>query len=328
VQELEAMRVGYHFDPLYLEHLTGPGHVERPERLESVIRHVAASALNLAEFPARHSDGEEWIAAVHDQGYLEAVRRACERAPAAGLRLDPDTAVTHESFRVAVGAVQAALTAVDLIEAGECQSAFAAVRPPGHHAEYDRAMGFCLFNTIAVAARYAQRTHQRERILIVDWDVHHGNGTQHLFEEDPSVFYFSVHQFPLYPGTGRREERGHGAGAGTTLNVPVPPGSGDAEFQDALTKELAPAAAQFKPDLILISAGFDAHQLDPLAQCRVSSGAYRRMARTVKAVAQQHCDGKLIALLEGGYHLEALGESVVECLRGLGAPATDDPVGQ
>jgi acetoin utilization deacetylase AcuC-like enzyme len=215
-------------------------------------------------------------------------------------------------------AVGGALQAVDQVVDRRVRNAFVALRPPGHHAERDRAMGFCLFNNVAIAARYAQQQYGLKRVLIVDWDVHHGNGTQHAFEDDPSVLFFSTHQYPFYPGTGRASERGNGPGLGYTVNVPLAAGCGDQEYIEVFEKILYPAAQAFRPDLVLISAGFDAHREDPLAGMLVTEGGYERMTTIVREIAEQCCAGRLVSLLEGGYNLEALARSVERHLRTLG----------
>ena len=207
--------------------------------------------------------------------------------------------------------------AVDRIIDDTLDAAFCAVRPPGHHALADRAMGFCLFNNVAIGARYAQQRHALSRILIVDWDVHHGNGTQAIFYDDPSVLYFSTHQYPFYPGTGARAETGRGAGAGFTINVPLPAGAGDAELIRAFQEELLPRALTFKPQLILISAGFDAHRDDPLAGLAVTEAGYAELTRIVRGIAEACCRGRIVSVLEGGYNLLALGRSVEAHLRTL-----------
>jgi acetoin utilization deacetylase AcuC-like enzyme len=245
---------------------------------------------------------------VHSPGHLGRLERL---RPETGIaRIDADTLMSSESYRVAKLAVEGTLTAADGILSGRFANAFCAVRPPGHHAESNRAMGFCLLNNIAVAARYLQRQHKLSRIMIIDWDVHHGNGTQHIFEEDPSVFYFSIHQFPLYPGTGRADEHGLGAGEGYTLNCPLPPGQGDDEYHTVFEKSLRPAVEAFRPDFILVSAGFDAHRDDPLANMRVTEDGFGQMTRMVNDWARVYCRGRVLSCLEGGYHLEALARSV------------------
>jgi acetoin utilization deacetylase AcuC-like enzyme len=208
--------------------------------------------------------------------------------------------------RLAAGGV---LAAVDGVLEGSLANAFAAVRPPGHHAEPERGMGFCVFNNVALAARHAQAAHGLERVLIVDWDVHHGNGTQAIFWSDPSVLYLSVHEWGNYPGSGAATERGEGAGAGTTLNCPLPAGSDGAAVQRTLAEALLPAAAWFRPQLVLVSAGFDGHRLDPLGRFQLSSADYGALTACCLAVAAEHCAGRLVSVLEGGYHLAALGES-------------------
>jgi acetoin utilization deacetylase AcuC-like enzyme len=254
------------------------------------------------------SDLSDWIARVHSPGHLGRLERL---RPETGIaRIDADTLMSSESYRVAMLAVEGTLTAADGILSGRFANAFCAVRPPGHHAESNRAMGFCLLNNIAVAARYLQRQHKLSRIMIIDWDVHHGNGTQHIFEEDPSVFYFSIHQFPLYPGTGRADEHGLGAGEGYTLNCPLPPGQGDDEYHTVFEKSLRPAVEAFRPDFILVSAGFDAHRDDPLANMRVTEDGFGQMTRMVNDWARVYCRGRVLSCLEGGYHLEALARSV------------------
>ena len=245
--------------------------------------------------------------------------RRVEAAVAGGERLldSMDTAICPESARVARLAVGSLVALCRRTVRGELAGGFAAIRPPGHHAERDLAMGFCLFDNVAIAARYLQEREGLERVLIVDWDVHHGNGTQHLFEDDPSVFFFSLHQWPLYPGTGARDERGRGAGLGATLNCPLPPGTGDAGFLAALTDDLVPAAERFRPQFVLLSAGFDAHRADPLAQLEVTTQAYGEATRIVREIARRHAEGRFVSTLEGGYDLDALGGSVVEHLRVL-----------
>jgi acetoin utilization deacetylase AcuC-like enzyme len=202
------------------------------------------------------------------------------------------------------------MTAVDAIMEGQVDQAFCAVRPPGHHAEAARAMGFCLFNNVAVAARYIQERHGIQRVLIVDWDVHHGNGTQHSFDDDPSVLYFSTHQYPHYPGTGAATERGNGKGEGLTINVPMSGGQGDEEFREVFEKVLVPAADSFNPGFVLISAGFDAHRDDPLAGLGLTEDGFASLTQIVAGIALRHASGRVVSCLEGGYNLRALSASV------------------
>jgi acetoin utilization deacetylase AcuC-like enzyme len=315
----------YLSDPLFLEHDTGPGHAERPARLTAVHRALEGSgllsdALRLAPQAASAED----LLRVHPAAHVARLREACARAPAA---LDEDTPVSARSYEVALQAAGGVLAACDAVVAGRARNAFCAIRPPGHHAEPARPMGFCLLNNIAVAARYLQERHGVGKILIVDWDVHHGNGTQAVFWEDPSVLFASSHQWPLYPGTGAREERGEGRGRGSTLNLPRAAGAGDREVLEAYRRELLPAARAFRPEFVLVSAGFDAHREDPLAQLEMTEDGFAELTREVRALAEDVCGGRLVSLLEGGYDLEALGASVVAHVRELtsgdrpGAPA-------
>lgn len=214
-----------------------------------------------------------------------------------------DTHAVRESFEAALLAAGAVNTAIDAVLQSKVGAAFCAVRPPGHHAECDRAMGFCLFNNVAIGARYAQRMHRIERVAILDWDVHHGNGTQHIFEADPTVFYISLHQYPFYPGTGAREERGVGEGEGFTLNIPLPAGTGEARYLEAFRNEIVPALQDFKPELLIISAGFDAHRDDPLANMMLTESSYGKMTEQVMGIAP------IVSVLEGGYNLDALARS-------------------
>ncbi len=290
-------------DPVFEEHDTGEGHPERPARLRAVREGLsAAGLLPLCRLypPVPATDAE--ITAVHDPAYL----RHVESAVARGARLldSGDTAVSARSAEIARLAAGSLLSLTRAVAAREVERGFAAVRPPGHHAERRLAMGFCLFNNVAIAAR-ALRDAGMARVLVVDWDVHHGNGTQHLFEEDPTVFYFSLHQFPLYPGTGAAGERGRGAGVGATLNRPLPPGSGDEAFLSAL-QDMADAAAAFRPEMVLVSCGFDAHTRDPLAGLSVTTEAFAEATRIVISVADTCAGGRLVSVLEGGYDLQAL----------------------
>jgi acetoin utilization deacetylase AcuC-like enzyme len=289
-------------DPRYLEHRGPGGHPERPERLAAVHAALAARAADLELRAARPASDEE-ILRVHARELLETVAAAARRAPA---QLDPDTYVSASSHEVARLAAGASIDLALGVARGELRWGFAAVRPPGHHAEARRAMGFCLFNNVAVAARALQAEAGVGRVLILDWDVHHGNGTQHAFEADPSVFYVSTHQFPFYPGTGAFGEAGSGRGEGATLNVPLPAGCGDAEYTGALQRLLVPAARAFRPEIVLVSCGFDAHADDPLAAMNVSEAGYRAMTRIVRALADELCEGRLVFVLEGGYALTGL----------------------
>jgi acetoin utilization deacetylase AcuC-like enzyme len=303
---------GFAYDPVFLSHDTGPGHAERPERLRSIVSRLTESgtlAKLVAVAPSVEPD--EWILAVHPPEHVSAVREACERARSGTeVLLDPDTPVSGESFAAARRAVSAVLTACDAVARGELTNSFCAVRPPGHHAETARPMGFCLFNNVAAGARFLQKRHGLARVLVVDWDVHHGNGTQEIFWRDPSVFYYSIHQFPFYPGTGAADERGEGPGLGATLNSPMPAGSGDDAWLARMERDLVPAARAFRPDFILISAGFDAHASDPLAEMRLTEDGFGRMSELLCGLARELCGGKLVSVLEGGYDLAALGASV------------------
>lgn len=308
-------RTGLFYSDLCLAHDTGPGHPEQPARLAAIMTRLEKDGL-ASRFKRLKPKAVEdrWLTAVHSPEYIARVERRCaEDAEYVDSR---DTPVSPRSHEAAVAAVGGVLSAIDAVMKGEVENAFCAVRPPGHHAMRDRAMGFCLLNNVAIAARYAQQEHRLSRILIVDWDVHHGNGTQAVFDDDPSVFYFSVHQSPFYPGTGAAEDRGRGRAAGTKLNVPLPAGSGDGEYRRAFQK-LDAAARQFQPELVLISAGFDAHTDDPLGGMKVTAQGYGELTRSVREIARQHCQGRLVAVLEGGYNLEALAESVAAHLQVL-----------
>jgi acetoin utilization deacetylase AcuC-like enzyme len=309
-------KMGLVADAVFETHDTGPGHPERPARLERLRTALAQSAVArscVAVSPV--AAGDALLELVHEPSYLEHAERAC----ASGARIldSEDTAVCEVSAKVARLAVGAVATLCDKVAAGEFSRAFAAVRPPGHHAERSLAMGFCIFNTIAVAARHLRSLRGIDRVLVVDWDVHHGNGTQHIFEKEPNVFYFSVHQSPHYPGTGARSEKGIGDGLGATLNCPLPPGAGDEEFLRVLREELTPAAVAFDPDFVLISAGFDAHQRDPLGDLQVTTAAYAEATRTVTSIADRCAGGRVVSALEGGYDLEALSQSVLAHIAAL-----------
>jgi acetoin utilization deacetylase AcuC-like enzyme len=300
---------GYLWDPLFLEHDTGAGHPERPERLSAVDRGLRSEPWygSLLQLEPREASVEE-LEAVHEPGYIGLVGREV----AAGRRelSTGDTVISEASYRIARSAVGAVLEAVDAVMRGQCANAFCAVRPPGHHATQDRGMGFCIFNGVAVAARYAQSAFGVQRVLIADWDVHHGNGTQDIFYEDGSVFYMSTHQWPFYPGTGRAEETGAGTGAGTTMNRPFPAGAGDAQIVGAFRDDLLPVARSFRPELVLISAGFDSRIGDLLGGFRVTDDGFRELTRIMLQIAEFAANGRVISVLEGGYSLEGLASSV------------------
>jgi acetoin utilization deacetylase AcuC-like enzyme len=306
----------------YLKHTMPPWHPEQPERLAAVVRHLREVGLydRLAAIePARAET--EWIAEVHAREYIGMVEQTSGRG---GLLDLGDTPACPDSFDVARLAVGGVLAAADAVVGGEVRNALCLVRPPGHHARPAHAMGFCIFNNIAVAARYLQRRHNVERILIADWDVHHGNGTQEAFYDDPSVLYFSVHRYGMFfPGSGRADERGAEAGEGYTINVPLPAGSGSAEFIAALQEHLIPAAEEFRPDFLLVSAGFDAHESDPLGGMTLTTEDYGAIAGIVTGIAEEHCAGRMVATLEGGYNLDALAASVGETLRAFLRPAVN-----
>jgi acetoin utilization deacetylase AcuC-like enzyme len=309
-------RVGLVADPVFDTHDTGPGHPERPERLERIRAMLDDSGLGArcARVPPEPAS-DEALRRVHDADHVQRVE---ETARSGAAFLDSmDTAVGPRSARVARLAAGSLVALCRRVARGELERGFAALRPPGHHAERDLAMGFCLYNNVAVAARQLIDEEGLSRVLIVDWDVHHGNGTQHLFEEQADVFFFSVHQWPLYPGTGTRAERGRGRGAGTTLNCTLPPGAGDEAFLAALRDELTPAADRFRPEFVLVSAGFDAHVADPLADLRVTTPAFAEATRLVRAIAERHAGGRLVSTLEGGYDLDALAACVAAHLEAL-----------
>lgn len=309
-------RVAFIGHPDYQAHDTGPGHPERPDRLRAIHARVKESGVesDLQLVDPFHVD-EDWLTRGHSEAHVKNVKVRCEHG--APCMEDYETMLCPRSFDIARLAVGAAFRATDRVFKGESDTAFCAVRPPGHHAEYSRAMGFCLFNNVVIAARYAQEAYGVERVMILDWDVHHGNGTQHILEEDPSVFYFSIHQYPHYPGTGAREERGRGAGTGATLNAPVIAGADDEDYLRIFDDELLPAMDDFKPGFVIVSAGFDAHVNDPLSATRVTEQGFAAMTERALSIARNHADGRLISVLEGGYDLEGLSLSVDAHLRTL-----------
>ncbi len=299
---------------IFLEHETGD-HPERPARLEAILRYVERTGrLDDRQVIEPNPADEETIALVHDRAYIEELREFAARG---GGWLDADTVVSPRSYDVARLAVGAAIEAVDLVLGGTVPRAFALVRPPGHHAEPDRGMGFCLFNNVAVAAQWALERRGIGRIAIIDWDVHHGNGTQAAFYRTDRVFFVSIHQWPLYPGTGRADEIGEGAGRGYTLNIPLPPRSDDQVYLRAFDEQIEPRLRAYQPELILVSAGYDAHYADPLAAMAVTEHGFAALAGRVLAWAREWCGGRLVLVLEGGYNLSALASSVAATVDAL-----------
>jgi acetoin utilization deacetylase AcuC-like enzyme len=309
---------GFVYHPDYLNHNMGAHHPESPERLQAILARLEGSGgmSQLVRLEPHSTDKESvtsWITKVHTPAYFKELEKL---SPAGGrVSLDADTSISPGSLNAACQAVAGVLVAADAIMQGTVRNAFCAVRPPGHHAESKHAMGFCLFNNVAITARYLQRQHGLERVAIVDWDVHHGNGTQHTFYEDPSVFFFSTHQYPFYPGTGKADETGSGRGTGYTMNVPLPAGMGDDEYLKIYNSVLRPALKAYRPDAIIVSAGFDAHRDDPLAGMNVTTDGYVALTRVVMEMAGELCQGRLLSCLEGGYNLNALGASVEGHLR-------------
>jgi acetoin utilization deacetylase AcuC-like enzyme len=292
-------------DPIYREHLAGRDHVECPERFDAVVEGLRGAGLldRLGCVDPRAATQDELLLC-HTADYLRMARADVEAGRPS--LLTGDTDITPNSWDVASQAVGGVLNAVDAVVTGAARNAFCVVRPPGHHATARRGMGFCLFNNIAIAARHAQRRHGLERVLIVDWDVHHGNGTQDIFYADPSVFFFSTHQWPLYPGTGRADETGMDAGEGATMNFPFPAGSGRAEIMGAVRHSLIPAAEKFRPDLVLISAGFDSRIGDLLGGFTLTDQDFADLTRVVMEIADRHAGGRVVSMLEGGYSLSGL----------------------
>ena len=285
--------------------MAGRPHPECPERLDAVLRGLGEAGLlnRLARVDARAATEEELLLC-HTREYLSTAKRDVESGRP--YLSTGDTDITANSWEVAARAAGGVLNAVDAVVSGKARNAFCAVRPPGHHATPNRGMGFCLFNNVAIAARHAQRKHGLARVLIVDWDVHHGNGTQDIFYSDPSVFFFSTHQWPLYPGTGRADETGEGAGRGATMNRPFPAGSGRAEVLGAVQDSLLPAAERFQPDLVLISAGFDSRAGDPLGRFTLTDRDFADLTRAAMEIADRYAGGRVVSVLEGGYNLEGL----------------------
>jgi len=308
--------LGLVLDPVFEKHDTGRGHPEQPARVRAIRESIARSGLGdedaLVEL---RSADETLLRLVHEANHIARVEQACRRGD--GQIDSMDTTICEHSADVARLAAGSLVDLCRDVARGATRRGFAAVRPPGHHAERDLAMGFCLYNNVAIAARYLREREGVNRVLIVDWDVHHGNGTQHIFEADPDVFFFSVHQSPLYPGTGDRSETGTDAGQGTTLNCPLPPGAGDEDFLAALRDELVPAAQRFRPEFVLISAGFDAHGADPLGGLTVTTEAFAEATRIVCDIADRWAGGRVVSTLEGGYDLGALAASVLTHVRGL-----------
>jgi acetoin utilization deacetylase AcuC-like enzyme len=303
------------YDPRYLKHDTGV-HPENARRLESILRaldsdeHLSKKLVRSIPHPASNED----ISRCHEEQLIAHIESACERDEG---YLDADTRISPESFEVARLAAGAAVSAVDTVMAAEGARAFGLIRPPGHHATITNAMGFCLFNNAAIAARYAQAKYGAERVLIIDWDVHHGNGTQDIFWNDRTVFYFSTHQFPYYPGTGSKDERGAGKGEGFTLNIPLHAGTSAHDHRQAFTDALHEIERKFPPDLIVISAGFDSRHGDPLGGLMLEDSDFAEMTKEVLRLAEKHGGGRVVGLLEGGYHLNLLGNSVRSHLAAL-----------
>jgi acetoin utilization deacetylase AcuC-like enzyme len=302
-------KTGFLYDERYLLHDTRPGHPESPDRLKVIYQGIKDADLlsKLTGLQARRTD-LKWVETVHAKHYIERLEAACRSGNS---MFDyPDNQICPETFETALLAVGGVIDAAGQVMMGKLDNVFCAVRPPGHHAEYDQAMGFCYFNNVAVAARYLQMKWGIQRVGIVDFDVHHGNGTQHIFEEDPDVFYYSIHQHPTFafPGTGRAFETGSGKGTGSTRNYPVLPGHGDKEYLGLIQRDLIPVFEAFSPEVIIVSAGFDAHVDDDMSDIKLSTEGYTRIMERIVALAELYSNGRVISVLEGGYCLKRLPE--------------------
>jgi acetoin utilization deacetylase AcuC-like enzyme len=318
------MKVGLVYDPIYLKHDTGQ-HVENAGRLEDIMAHLKRSGIieKLVQIKPRPATIEE-VGLVHPQQHISHIQEVSHKG---GGWLDADTVVSADSYEVALYAAGGTITATDAVIKGKVSSAFALVRPPGHHAIPEQAMGFCLFNNAAIAAKYARSAHKLERILIIDFDVHHGNGTQAVFYDSPDVLYASTHEYPFYPGTGSIAETGRNAGQGTTVNIPLPAGCGDTEYLLVFEQVIAPVARRFKPQLILVSAGYDLHWADPIALMQATVTGIAGIVEVIKSLANELCDGRLVFTLEGGYNNAALSTSINATLDVLlGNTSIDDPL--
>ncbi|MCK5515322.1 MAG: histone deacetylase [Desulfobulbaceae bacterium] len=300
-------RTGFVCDDRYLLHLTGDYHPESPERLKVIYEGLSGSGLldKLTVIPGEKAN-QRWIETVHDIRYIMRFEETC----IAGLpEFDhPDNGICRDTYEVALLAVGGVLRAIDEVMTGKLDNAFCAVRPPGHHAEVDKPLGFCYFNNVAIGARYLQKQYGIERVGIIDFDVHHGNGTQHIFDKDKSVFYYSIHEHPsfAYPGTGREFETGVGEGAGFTLNSPILPGKGDDEYREKIMQEMVPAFEGFQPEVILLSTGFDAHSSDLMSGTNLSTAGYDFITKTIVGLVDTYAKGRVISVLEGGYSLQLL----------------------
>ena len=311
-------RTGFVWSEAFLDHGVRPGHPESPKRLEALSEAIREEGMRESLiFLEPYLPAMESLHAVHDPAYLEAFREAVARGDRHFAARD--CAISGGSYKAALLAAGGVMAGIDAVLSGRSDNVFCAVRPPGHHAGRNFAMGFCFVNNVAAGARYARSAHGVRRIYILDWDVHHGNGTQALFEEDPLTFFCSLHEHPsfCYPGTGRRLEKGKGLGLGATLNVPLAPHAGDRELLEAFEREVVPSIEAFRPELILLSAGFDAHRDDPIAELECTEDAYIHMTRRVLELADRHCEGRVVSVLEGGYRTESLVSSAIAHIKTL-----------
>ena len=308
-------KTGFVYDEFYKRHLTGRGHPDCPARLDAIVEVLGGEEFDgrLVKIAPRQATQDE-VLACHKREFFDYVKARIEAgAPTLGW---PDTNVCPDSFAAALLAAGGVMAAVDAVVAGKVANAFCAVRPPGHHATPGMAMGFCIFNNVAIAARYAQKKHKLAKVLIADWDVHHGNGTQEIFYEDPSVFFFSMHQSPWYPGSGSESQTGRGKARGTKMNRPQPAWTGGSEIVAAF-REMAAAADGFAPELVLVSAGFDSRDGDPLGQLALTDEDFAALTRICLDVADRHAGGRLVSVLEGGYNLRGLASAVAAHVRSL-----------